>query len=485
MTTAAPARSLGLWRLMGVMYMMVCCGAYATEEMVRAGGGPLVPLAMLVVLPWVWGLPSALGVAELSTTIPSNAGALMWVNVAWNAPLTATLCLCTIVRNSIDSAIYPNLFCDYLRNLEIEGLPDTWYFWAAMKAGVVFLASLLNAVGIDAVGSFSLLFMAVCSAPFAILFAVGAPRMDPQKWLTVEKLDIISLVPVMTWNLSGFDESGHMVEEVKNYAIFSRAVCGCLFLTVATYILPILVGTSVKTDYENWTAGYWVKISDEVAGPWLKIFMSVGGCFSALGLMSSYTCARSRALSSMGSMEVLPGPLSEWLSHLNRRFATPVRAIVVNGIITLGFALWLDFSALVKVVAVIYSCRVMCGLSSLVRMRFRYPRLTRPYRLPFGKWGTLCIMIIPIGFLAGNIGLGVASDMRTRIMGPGVIIISALIGYVYVRFGKPEGFRGCIHSDEDAEYFDRLGYKEAEPVDIINGIPGFARLHYDDIEPIN
>lgn len=44
-----PAR--GFWRLLGILYLVTCCGAYATEELVGAGQGPLFCLLGLMVLP--------------------------------------------------------------------------------------------------------------------------------------------------------------------------------------------------------------------------------------------------------------------------------------------------------------------------------------------------------------------------------------------------------------------------------------------------
>ena len=63
---------------------------------------------------------------------------------------------------------------------------------------------------------------------------------------------------------SGFDAAGHVVEEVKDYSDFPRAVIGCLLLTTLTYLLPILVGTSVNQNYDDWQDGYWGTIAGEV-----------------------------------------------------------------------------------------------------------------------------------------------------------------------------------------------------------------------------
>ena len=63
--------SLDILRLLGILYLVTCCSAYATEEIVLAGGGPLEGILGLLILPWIRGVPTALGLAF-------NGGVLIW-----------------------------------------------------------------------------------------------------------------------------------------------------------------------------------------------------------------------------------------------------------------------------------------------------------------------------------------------------------------------------------------------------------------------
>eukprot|EP01012_Entosiphon_sulcatum_P033459 TRINITY_DN42352_c0_g1_i1.p1 TRINITY_DN42352_c0_g1~~TRINITY_DN42352_c0_g1_i1.p1 ORF type:complete len:492 (+),score=56.49 TRINITY_DN42352_c0_g1_i1:22-1476(+) len=451
-----PKRGLNVWRLMAVMYMMVCCGAYATEEMVQSGAGPFVPLLLLLVLPFIWGLPVALGVAELATSIQSNAGTLMWVNVSFSPVATTAISLWTLMLNFTDTAIYPNLFCDYMR--ELTDYPADHWMWYLVKAGVIGVCTILNIVGVEIVGNFSTIFMVGLLIPFIIFFCWGIPSIEPSHWFDFGEWDWVALVPIVTWNLCGFDDAGHVAEEIDEYRSFPVAVVGCLVMTVLTYILPILVGTSINQSYEDWVAGYWVTLSGELAGSWLQYMMSVGGCLSALGLLLSFLCSRARALACMADMEVLPPRFGRWVSPLHPKFTTPVRSIIVNSLIALAFAWTLDFTELVEICAVLYAARLLGSLSAVIYLRFRHPTLHRPYRLPGGKKAIVAMMVFPISFCFLNIATGAASSTTTLLFGPGYLVATIVIAAIYVRVFGPS-FKGAIvmEKDIDAEEGRDLG----------------------------
>jgi len=50
--------------------------------------------------------------------------------------------------------------------------------------------------------------------------------------------------------------------ELKNpNKAYPRAMMIVLFAMIATYILPILVGVSIATDYSQWTEGYFPDVA--------------------------------------------------------------------------------------------------------------------------------------------------------------------------------------------------------------------------------
>ncbi|HMA79280.1 MAG TPA: hypothetical protein VKR81_00255, partial [Candidatus Binatia bacterium] len=64
-------RDLNVSSLIALTFFCVAGGAYGLEDAVGAAG-PAVVLLSIVVLPWIWSLPTALMTAELSTAMPED-----------------------------------------------------------------------------------------------------------------------------------------------------------------------------------------------------------------------------------------------------------------------------------------------------------------------------------------------------------------------------------------------------------------------------
>ena len=75
------SRRLNLLPLIGVVFFVVCGGAYGLEPVVAAVGGGWA-IALIVLVPLVWSLPIALMVAELSSAMPEDGGYYVWVRTA-------------------------------------------------------------------------------------------------------------------------------------------------------------------------------------------------------------------------------------------------------------------------------------------------------------------------------------------------------------------------------------------------------------------
>lgn len=63
---SSPPRTLGVFQLAGLMYLVTAGGGYGLEPVVQAAG-PFPALIGLLIVPWVWSAPQALMTAELST----------------------------------------------------------------------------------------------------------------------------------------------------------------------------------------------------------------------------------------------------------------------------------------------------------------------------------------------------------------------------------------------------------------------------------
>ena len=175
----ASRRGLNLRALVALTFFCVAGGAYGLEDAVGAAG-PLVVFLGILILPWLWSFPTALMTAELSTAMPEDGGYVVWVEKAfgrfWGFQEGWLSWLCSFA----DNALYPVMFVDYLAYLRGDMTPtERWLIGAALITAVTWL----NIRGTRLVGVSSVLFTLLVLAPFAVMVVLGAPQVDPAKWL--------------------------------------------------------------------------------------------------------------------------------------------------------------------------------------------------------------------------------------------------------------------------------------------------------------
>ena len=79
-STGNPRRNpdkLTLLLLVIATFFMVSGGTYGTEDIVR-GAGYLGGIALLIVTPLIWSVPTALMLGELASAIPAEGGFYVW-----------------------------------------------------------------------------------------------------------------------------------------------------------------------------------------------------------------------------------------------------------------------------------------------------------------------------------------------------------------------------------------------------------------------
>ena len=73
--------NVGVLKLAAITFFAVAGGPFGIEPLVQAGGARWAVIGLFAA-PWVWGMPSALMTAELSTAIPESGGYIVWVRPA-------------------------------------------------------------------------------------------------------------------------------------------------------------------------------------------------------------------------------------------------------------------------------------------------------------------------------------------------------------------------------------------------------------------
>ena len=97
---------IGVWGLLVIGFFWVHGGIYGNEAMLMAAP-PLYVFLMLLIVPFVYSLPIALIVAELSTAFPEDGGYVVWVREACGGIVGSHHAYWVWLIYVVDAAIYP------------------------------------------------------------------------------------------------------------------------------------------------------------------------------------------------------------------------------------------------------------------------------------------------------------------------------------------------------------------------------------------
>ncbi len=103
------ARKVTLLGLIAATYFMVAGGPYALESVVQ-GAGYLWAAGLLLIVPFIWSLPTALMVSELSSTLPEEGGFYIWVRRGLGPFWGYQEAWLSLAASIFDMAIYPIVF---------------------------------------------------------------------------------------------------------------------------------------------------------------------------------------------------------------------------------------------------------------------------------------------------------------------------------------------------------------------------------------
>eukprot|EP01065_Artemidia_motanka_P027835 TRINITY_DN33039_c0_g1_i1.p1 TRINITY_DN33039_c0_g1~~TRINITY_DN33039_c0_g1_i1.p1 ORF type:complete len:550 (+),score=160.40 TRINITY_DN33039_c0_g1_i1:56-1651(+) len=454
-----PKKSLGTFGLFSLLFIGTVGGAYGLEDCLRLGGPHWTVIGILVV-PWLWGMPAALAVAELATSIPSNAGPIMWVAIAYPQWLSTACALWTATLDIVDNSLYPSLFADYLSRYVALSPPLRLFAQAALVAA----CAAANVLGVENLGRSGAAVAVLALVPFALLCVSEGARANFDT--DVEAPPTVSLfafLPMLAWNFSGFDNAGHVVEEVAVPGrTLSRSLILLLGATQLVYLLPVLAGINAAAreplegqpdlSFSKWRDGYWVTVAEASGGPVLGGAMVAGGMISASGFALAALCTTSRALQGLTTLGCLPERVSAFLAPLHPRYRTPVAAITVNAAVTFIASASLRFETLVATEQVLYGLRLFLVLGACLRLRARHPTLVRPYRIPVRDNVLALLLLPPLVFCGTVVCLGMFADRRVLTMSA-VFIVGGLVAgcVVSARGGMTcDGRIATVPDDEQA-----------------------------------
>ncbi|MDR3738513.1 MAG: APC family permease [Terracidiphilus sp.] len=370
-------RKLRILPLIAATYFMVSGGPYGIED-ILGGAGFTRAIIILLVLPFVWSLPTALMIGELASALPAEGGFYVWVRRALGPFWGYEEGWLSLSASIFDMAIYPAIFVLYLGKLSPE-LTAGWnsYLWSL---AVVVLCCLWNLRGAPAVGSGSMGMFALLLAPFAVFMVLAVwhgytvhPAVSWGQPLSGSALSTAVLVAL--WNYMGWDNASTVAQEVENpQRNYPRAMIGATALVAVTYVLPIVAMAFTGLPIAGFSTGDWMVAARSLGGPFLGIAIVAGGAITGIGMFNALVMSYTRLPMAMAEDGMLP----RVLARRNARGVPWVSVLVCSA--AWALALKLPFERLISIDLILYGSSLLLEFVALIVLRIREPHLPRPFK---------------------------------------------------------------------------------------------------------
>ncbi|HYE92926.1 MAG TPA: amino acid permease [Terriglobales bacterium] len=381
---ARPTPRLGLFDAVCIMIgIVVGAGIYESPAAVAANVSG--PVALLLV--WTAGgllaLLGALCYAELATAYPRAGGDYVYLTHAYGAQvgfLFGWADLLVVRTGSIAAMAF--VFSDYMaRVLPLGGASSVLY-----AAGLVGALTTINAIGVrhGALAQNTLTAVKLLGLLAIAGVAIVAP-VDPAPARSAMSGGSLALALVFVlWTYGGWNENAYVAAEMKDpqtniprSLVLGTGVIALLYLGANAAFVYGLGFERLRTS--NAVA---VDLLAGSLGAASATVVAVLVAISATGAVNGHILTGARMGYALGQDHHALARVGRW----SRRFGTPARALVVQGVVTLvliaTFGTRDGFETLVKyTAAVFWAFFFLTGLAVIV-LRWREPGRRRPYRVP-------------------------------------------------------------------------------------------------------
>ncbi|GAU17126.1 hypothetical protein TSUD_106250 [Trifolium subterraneum] len=161
-------------------------------------------------------------------------------------------------------------------------------------------------------------------------------------------------------------------------------------IPVIGYFLPLLFGTgAIEVNRELWCDGYFSEVGRVIGGVWLRTWIQVASALSNMGMFVAEMSSDSFQLLGMAERGMLPAFFAK-----RSCYGTPLIGILfsASGVILLS---WLSFQEIVAAENFLYCFGMLMEFVAFVKLRMKFPNVSRPYKIPVGKIGAVLMCLVP------------------------------------------------------------------------------------------
>ncbi len=377
--------------LVAATYFMVSGGPYGIED-ILGGAGFLKAILILLILPVIWCLPTALMIGELAAAIPAEGGFYVWVRRALGHFWGYQESWLSLTASVFDMALYPSIFVLYLGKFS-SSLTADWrgYLWSL---AIVVLCCLWNLLGAPRIGEDSVWMSVLLLTPFAVFVVLGfwhgltlhpAVHWGRPADSQGDAAGLSTAILVALWNYMGWDNASTIAREVENpQRNYPRAMIGAVILTAFTYVLPLSAMAVAGLSSQDFSTGSWATAAGAIGGPILATAVIAGGILCGIGMFNALMMSYTRLPMAMAEVGMLPRVLAR-----RNSLGVPWVSVLLCGL-AWALALKLPFERLISIDLILYGSSLLLEFVALVVLRIREPNLRRPFKA--GNLAFACLL---------------------------------------------------------------------------------------------
>jgi amino acid transporter len=389
-------------KVINIVFMIYClcaAGAYGIEAMIPSSG-PGLTLVLLMIIPFVWGLPMALASVELGSARPVEGGFYKWIQEALGEFWGFQAGWWKTIANYIDASVYVILAGTYFALM--TGVGQTGRY--AFQVVIIAIFVIVNLRGIQESSKISMTVGFAVLAIFALITVVGfvniggnafEPFTPPGQGLM---LSISGGLAIGIWMYSGYEAMSAVGGEVRNPKIIPKATLIAVPLIAATYILPTAASLGSIGQWENWqegitgdVVGYGTVLSTYLGhGIWMILF-GVIAILAQCSIYNSWMTAGTRVLFAMSDDNLAP----KFIKKVNKKYGVPYIPVLIMAVVNLILCSFEFTVVLIIEVLMIIATQILLFISMLV-MRKKMPDSERPLKIPGPKAFISIFFSIPV-----------------------------------------------------------------------------------------
>jgi len=436
-------KGLSVWDAVAILVgVVVGIGIFGFPPLVAQNA----PNAAVYMGLWVAGglvmLIGALCYAELGSAYPDAGGEYAFLGRGWGPDIALLFAWarCSIIQTGAIAAV-AFIFGDYAQVL----LPLGAHGPAIYAALVVAALTVLNVLGstesrrvqwvLTVVSVVALLAMAIGGivlgdasaaaevAEGASAAVAGADRSAGMSFRELTGMLGMGMVFVLL-TYGGWNEAAYLSGEIRNVGrnmlrvlLLGTAIIVALYVLVNLAYLQVFGLEGLRS-----THAVGADMSRLLAGPWAAVLLSLLVCCTALGTVNACIFTGGRVYVSLGRDVPALKKLGAW----SERRETPVRALWLQGAITLGLIVFGAFAesglrAMVAYTSPVFWLFMALTALALIRLRQRDPHHARPFRVPLYPVLPLLLALVCLGlFWSSVVYAGAGSVLGLVVLGLGL-----------------------------------------------------------------